>query len=299
MNILLVEDEDGIRLGLATFLQRRGHRVLAAADLGTAHGLLAAESVDLLVSDWHVGAGRADGLVRSARCPVFVVSGYPEEVEADPAKVTVLAKPVLPHDLLERIEALAAATIDAVPAAVAAARPAACWDDLPADARGVIEQVLALARAGGRAGIAQDGNLLVVEGPWASTNERDVELAAAMGGDFRVVRRAEGLAFVLRLFRDGRPDAADVVVALGQPWPGPGAGLAVDCDRAELARLDEFLAAVAAARERAAAGETVAFLNVPAAWRLCLETSGTGLAMPKREVPGPRLPAFLNELWSA
>ena len=62
MNILLVEDEPGIREGLASFLRIKGHRVLTAASQQEGLSHITDDHFDLLITDWRIGADLGDAL---------------------------------------------------------------------------------------------------------------------------------------------------------------------------------------------------------------------------------------------
>src|SRR5580765_956645 len=120
MRCLLVDDEDGIRLGLAALLRLRGHEVLTAADCAGALALLAGPPFDLLLTDWRLPDGDAGPLIARARCPVVAASGHPEEVRGGEELFAVLGKPILPAKLFAVL-----ADVDARRAVPAAAGPTA------------------------------------------------------------------------------------------------------------------------------------------------------------------------------
>jgi hypothetical protein len=158
--------------------------------------------------------------------------------------------------------------------------------------------VLALVLAGADPSAAQasdDGSAVTLEAPLVRGDSAIVALEA-LGGDLSVrPGLGSGLRFSLRIWRDGRPADADVVVPLGAAWPS-GKRVAVDCDGAQPSRLPEFLSALKSARRRRSA--KVTFLNVPSCWRLWVEISDSAGDMPKRVPAGPRLPELLTMLWS-
>lgn len=290
MNILLVEDEAGIREGLASFLRLKGHRVTTAdtCERGLTH--LRDSEFDLLITDWRIGDGLGDALVVASGCPSIVVSGFPEEVQDLGEQVTVLRKPVMPQDLLGTIEAFVAARRPA-----AAPGRTAIQRELPADTADRIELALALAGAPRETRISDDGAFVVVEAPLPRGDGSLPDLER-IGGDLRVLSGPDGPRFELRLCRDARPLGVEQVLGLGETWPPAGERFAVDLHGCGRERLQEFVAAVAAARRRPR-GE-VHFVNVPSAFRLWLEISGKVDDMPKRTQAAPRLPEVLAMLWS-
>lgn len=106
MKCLLVDDEPGIREGLAALLRRRGHDVRTAADVASARAALA-DDHDVLITDWRLPDGVAGDFLAAARCPAIAVSGHPEEIGPEHRLAAVLTKPVLPSRLLEAIAAVA------------------------------------------------------------------------------------------------------------------------------------------------------------------------------------------------
>lgn len=83
MNILLVEDEEGIRTSLALFLTEEGHSVVMASNGATAIEFIGNNNVDLdlVISDF--GLPGANGLLVSAAAdkrllPFILMSSDPE-----------------------------------------------------------------------------------------------------------------------------------------------------------------------------------------------------------------------------
>jgi CheY-like chemotaxis protein len=113
--ILVVDDEEVVRLLEVRALTEAGYRVLQACHGAGALGILEshASRIDLVVCDlvMPLVSGRDVGrwiATHSPRLPVLFVSGYPRAyLEAhnlyDPS-VTLLRKPFLPSRLLEAVE---------------------------------------------------------------------------------------------------------------------------------------------------------------------------------------------------
>lgn len=295
MNVLLVDDEVGIREGLASFLRIKGHRVVTAATCAEGIAKLASESFDLLVTDWRIGGEQGEALVVASACPSIVVSGNPGDVGDLGERVLVLRKPVEPKELLLAVERTAK-TRPSVTASGTERGQGEVPSDLPSDTADRFALALLLAGADpSEARIAHEGAQVTLTAPLPQGDAviSDIE---RIGGDLQVrTEEGGGLRFSLRVWRDGRPDGTNTVVKLGARWPRAGK-VGVDCHGAEPRRLPEFLAALKRARRTGA--ERIAFLNVPAAWRLWLEISGNTDDMPKRAKAGPNLPEFLNLLWS-
>ena len=71
MRCLLVDDEPGIREGLAMLLRRRGYEVQTAGDCAEARARLDAQSFDIVVTDWRLPDGFASSFVDGCPCPVL------------------------------------------------------------------------------------------------------------------------------------------------------------------------------------------------------------------------------------
>ena len=279
MKLLLVDDEPGIREGLAALLRRKGHEVITAANCRDARECLDTRDMDLVLTDWRLSDGIAEEFVVRATCPVVAMSGHPEEVEGHQAIRQVLTKPVAPSRLTEVIASFAQAS---TPAAAAIPKDVAL---LVASARGELGSGLELE---------DDGVFVTVRAPLA-----DAEALARLrqlGGDLRVLRQVGVTLIELRWCRDGRP-APDMIVA--QPegaWPEV-AEYAVDFDDTGVtgpafgACLDRYL-------EQRRRGRTVHFLNVPDSLLSWATDQGRTDDMPMRSAGGPRLPAVLADLWS-
>jgi CheY-like chemotaxis protein len=111
--ILLVDDNDAVRATAAAYLRECGLPVLEAADARSALDLLAAHSVEVLVTDI-VMPGDMDGmgLAEAARAswpalPVLLVSGFSERAsEAQARGFAVVSKPYSLPDLERRLRVL-------------------------------------------------------------------------------------------------------------------------------------------------------------------------------------------------
>lgn len=285
MKCLLVDDEPGIREGMAALLRRRGHDVRTAGDVGAALAELAAQPFDAVITDWRLPDGTAEPVVRHSRCPVFAVSGHPDEVTPLPQLREVLQKPIGPAQLVERLAALAVAP----PAAAAAP----LLPPLPVDLRCCLEAGLSLLAASEHE-LVDDGTFVTLRCPLA--DDAVLPRLEALGGDLRVLTPAGRPTVEWRLFRDARPDGATVTAALGD-WP-QAAVLAVDFASGPPVTVADLPGLLQRAAERRAAGGTVHLLNVPEHLRFFAEVSAAGLELPKRTTPGPRLAAVLVDLWS-
>lgn len=285
MKCLLVDDEPGIREGLAALLRRKGHEVRTAADCAAAAHCLATDSFDVVITDWHLPDGLASTFTGSATCPVVAVSGHPEEVAELAPIVAVLTKPVTPARLQEALLAV-------VPAA-APARPASLeLDQLPLDVRSVLQTALARLPADAVAELRDDGTFVTLH--VLLPDARPLALGLP-DGDLRVGLVDGRRRLELRLCRDGRPDADLAVVPVDGEWPAQRE-FAVDFAGRQP---EGFELAAFARRLRAEteAGRRVHLLNVPAVIRDGLD-HGNGHDMPMRAPVGPRLRPELADLWS-
>lgn len=230
MKLLLVDDEAGIREGLALLLRRRGHDVRTAIDCASARAALAdGLGYDALVTDWRLPDGVAGDFLALAHCPVVAISGHPDEIGDGHALAEVLTKPVLPSRLAAVLAALAppptAAPLQPLPPAAAAALASlvAGWP-AAATVRLYDDGVLATLVADLPAGVAAP--------------------AVVPGGELAVARRGDGVRVTCRWRRvdaseppaNAHPaDPADPVhgTAHGMPMK-PAAGDPLPADLAEL-----------------------------------------------------------------
>lgn len=108
LNLLLVDDEELVRVGTAEMLREMGHQVLEAADGQQALGLLQEEaSVDAVVTDYKMP--RMDGAqlaerVRAVRpgIPILLITGYTGSTDEAP-DLPRLAKPFGQAELAEAL----------------------------------------------------------------------------------------------------------------------------------------------------------------------------------------------------
>lgn len=312
MTVLLVEDEAGIRDGLAAVLGMRGLVVRTAADLAAAREALAATDIACVVSDWRLPDGTAAELLAELDCPCVVISGSPEDVPRRPPIDAVLDKPVSPWDLVAAVLAAVERQIEGAESGAAGGagevveptielgRPAsapAALVALPVD----VAELLAAARAllGGAA--AEFVEEVVDDGVFVTWRCRPAGGIAAsrrealrqLGGDLQC---GEDGTVRLRCYRDGRPDGiAQVVRPDEADWPsGP---LAVDLHGCRL-DVDGLLELLERGRVAGPDGGPAPLLNLPAALRRGVEALGWAGQLPKKTVVGPRLPAALDQLWS-
>ena len=284
MKCLLVDDEPGIREGLAALLRRKGHEVRTAADCAAAAHALAVDTFDVVVTDWHLPDGLAADFLGAARCPVIAVSGHPEEIPVAAPITAVLTKPVTPTRLCEAL----AAACPAVPAV------AATTQSLPADVRAVVDAALARLPTDAAVELHDDGVFvrLCAELPDA----RPLALGLT-DGDLRTSLVAGRRRLELRLCRDGRPDTGlPVVAATAAGWPRTGE-FAVDFHGIAPGAFDPVLV-LDRAHAALAAGQRVHFLNAPCQLRAAAESQGRGHDMPMRAAVGPRLQPEHADLWS-
>lgn len=279
MKCLLVDDEPGIREGLAALLRRKGHDVRTAADCAAARAALAGEAFDVVVTDWRLPDGLAESFLSACAVPVVAVSGHPEEVTAQPAIRAVLTKPCMPTQLLAAIASVAPA----------AATPPATGAGLPTDAQAVVDEFVAQLPPGAAIEIQDDGTFVSVhtELPLAAARALQVR-----GGDLRSRRSGDTVRVDLRLCRDGRPGVHVPILAPDADW-SQRAELAVDFHgrATTAAEFQQLLGRRAAAR---ALGTNVHFLNVPSR----LSSHGTAHDMPMSGPVGPCLQPEHHDLWS-
>ncbi len=104
--ILVVDDDDAVRLSLRDYLVEHGHRVLVASDGVGAIQHLIDNTVSVIVTDYRMDLLGGDYWVRflkrfCSETPVYVISGFlPPEVEIP---FPVLTKPFSYGELERRI----------------------------------------------------------------------------------------------------------------------------------------------------------------------------------------------------
>lgn len=283
MNLLLVDDEAGIREGLASFLRLKGYRVHTAASSCEARDRLESDTFDLVITDWRLAGGSPQTFLPLCDCPAIVMSGYPEEVVADGLSA-VLSKPVSPHQLLEKIEALEAQPHSQT--------------ELPADTRDRVDLVLALLDDPEDVEILDDGCFTTVKVGTVDLSDERIAQVELIGGDLRVRGRSDDLRLELRLYRDGRPESVGRACSSWADWPDDQQEFAVDLSFPRVPAPGEFLELLERVKQARDGGRVVYLLNVAPHLRLYAEISGRSHDMPKREKAGPRLPEVLAELWS-
>ena len=104
--ILIVEDEDAIRLTLRDYLKKKGYEVLVASDGVGAIKLMLDNEVDLIVSDYRMNVLGGDYWIKFLHrfCPekkIFITSGFLRPDFSIPFKV--LYKPFDYASLAEMI----------------------------------------------------------------------------------------------------------------------------------------------------------------------------------------------------
>ena len=304
MNLLLVDDEVGIREGLAAILRMRGYTVRTAASCSEAEGRLQQEEFDLIVSDWRLGDGTAARFLANTEIPAYVSTGYADDVAdaldvAQTSIVDILPKPVSPSDLCSLLQRHGSEVAADDPAVSEAAYDAPLAG-LPSDTRIRIELLRRLVDGeGGLAPVAllDDGPVLTLAFDRVPKARERAWLAEVVA-DQRVT--AGGARFEVRLQRDGAPATCDRIVDWRTPpdrWPEVEGALAIDCEGfgAGPAVFRNLLEAVAARRDD---GRSTELFNVPESLRLFAERTGNAHVMPMRAVAGPTLTPVFAALWS-
>nr|WP_315383047.1 response regulator [uncultured Sphingomonas sp.] len=108
--VLIVDDEDYIRILAASLLKKEGFQVLEASDTSEALALAARHDIDVLLTDLHM-PGSLDGLQLAAEIRatdplvhVIISSGDdPSVLKDDEMGAVFLAKPYRPHQLTRAV----------------------------------------------------------------------------------------------------------------------------------------------------------------------------------------------------
>jgi DNA-binding NtrC family response regulator len=106
--ILLVEDEDDVRVLIEVVLRSAGYNVESVRTAAAAREYIRSRSYDLLLTDWRLGSLGSGTTVADAAAAkgakTIIISGYaPTIPESDRARHVVLAKPVRPVQLVEAV----------------------------------------------------------------------------------------------------------------------------------------------------------------------------------------------------
>jgi CheY-like chemotaxis protein len=112
--VLVVEDEDGVRLLIRQVLESAGYQVCEADEGFQALSvLLQGRPVDLVVTD--IKMPRMDGyelaahmLALAIKVPILFVTGYVNELDGTVLPGPFLAKPFAPEQLLARVRQMQA-----------------------------------------------------------------------------------------------------------------------------------------------------------------------------------------------
>lgn len=288
MRCLLVDDEPGIREGLAMLLRRRGFEVHTAGDCATAAEHLANQEFDVVVSDWRLPDGLALTFAKDSPVPVVAVSGHPEEVDRIGSICDVMAKPVRPAQLLERVHACVEEHRKSQPAEVVEPEV-----PLARDVQVVLDDLMAQLPQEAVVNCHDDGTFVVLHAKMPKASVPEIQ---HRGGDLRILTSEHYCELELRLCRDGRPDADTSVIALGDAWPVSDS-FAIDCAGTEV-DADTFSNWLTDVEERNARGGRICLLNVPERLESVTSVWERTHDMPMRERVGPRLSAELAELWS-
>src|SRR5262245_26348238 len=107
--ILVVEDDNATRRGMAQLLTGAGYEVAETASMTEAIRLLASDTPDLVITDLRLAEfnGLYLAAVNPQRIPVIIVTGYADrglETEARELGADFLLKPVKPSHLLAVVE---------------------------------------------------------------------------------------------------------------------------------------------------------------------------------------------------
>lgn len=287
MRCLLVDDEPGIREGLAALLRLRGHEVHTACDVASASSLARTHEFDIVLTDWRLPDGTASSLYEEGDAPIVVISGHPEEVARCSRVLAVMPKPLMPDRLFELVHRCARPVTSSTCATTTTR-------DLPCDVRAVVQTALAALRDAD-CELTDDGAYVTLRARGVSPAQR--ERIEPLGGDLRWSTSSEEAGTCeLRWLRDGRPDASMPSVAADGAWPACGA-FAVDFHGSTLG-----VEAMTVCCERAAAlregGADVVFVNVPESLVRGLEERGLSSLLPARRPIGPRIGDELSALWA-
>jgi len=107
--ILIIDDEEGIRISFQSFLSEEGYDVITTEDYDSAMKAIAKNQIDLIFADIILGGYTGIDLLREVknrdlRCPVIIITGEPTlETATESVRLGAfdyLTKPVLKEALL-------------------------------------------------------------------------------------------------------------------------------------------------------------------------------------------------------
>jgi DNA-binding response OmpR family regulator len=105
--ILVVEDDDDIRVLLASFLEDCGYKVASASGQRVAADIMRTMGPSLVVADVNLhGGGNGDDLAQLARAmdiPILLISGEPHSIESHQG-AAFMQKPFRLADLRAKVE---------------------------------------------------------------------------------------------------------------------------------------------------------------------------------------------------
>ncbi|HKS14006.1 MAG TPA: response regulator [Pseudomonas sp.] len=112
MHLLVVEDDDIVRMLMVEVLDELGHTASEAADAGTALAILQdpSQPLDLMMTDVGLPDMRGDELAAKARelrptLPILFASGYAENINV-PEGMYLIGKPFSIDQLREKVESI-------------------------------------------------------------------------------------------------------------------------------------------------------------------------------------------------
>ena len=117
-SVLVVDDDEQIRVVIRQLLECEGYRVLLASDAGEGRALVRSESVDLVLLDLKLPGASGVDVIREIRArnkalPVVIITGYPDSDLMHQAMayspLLVLAKPFDANTLLTTVRSALAA----------------------------------------------------------------------------------------------------------------------------------------------------------------------------------------------
>lgn len=99
--VLVVEDQDDVRLMLVTVLQMEGYRVEEASNAVEGLNALKTRRYDLVLTDYAMPGGTGTWMLQEAAkagrlesVPAIVVTAHPELIRPDATRFTVVSKPI-------------------------------------------------------------------------------------------------------------------------------------------------------------------------------------------------------------
>ena len=104
--ILVIEDDEAVRLVLKAILEDAGYLVEVSGKCGEALGIIQRGGIDLVISDVLLPGGGIETIIAQIPVPMILTSGAPLQIESPPSQFPFIAKPFRRTELLSAVESI-------------------------------------------------------------------------------------------------------------------------------------------------------------------------------------------------